>query len=112
MFHRVGAWCARRRGIVVVAWVLLLVAGGAISGSVGSDFSTQLNLPEVESKQGFDVLEREMGGIGTGIEGTIVIESDDGFDDPGGARAADRLPRQGRGNRRCHRLQPVRRRDP
>ncbi len=82
MFHRVGAWCARRRGVVVIAWVLLLVAGGAVSGSIGSDFTTQLNLPEVESKQGFDVLEREMGGIGTGIEGTIVIESDGGFDDP------------------------------
>lgn len=82
MFHRVGAWCARRHGVVVILWVVLLVAGGAISGAVGSDFTTQLNLPEVESKQGFDVLEREMDGVGTGIEGTIVIASDEGFDDP------------------------------
>ncbi len=82
MFHRLGAWCARRRVLVVIAWVVVLVAGGAISSSVGSDFTTQLNLPEVESKQGLDVLEAEMGGLGTGIEGTIVMYSDDGFENP------------------------------
>ena len=82
MFHRLGAWCARRRGIVVIIWVLVLVLGGAVSGAVGSNFSTELSLPNVESKRGFDILESEMGGLGTGTEGTIVMQSDSGFDDP------------------------------
>ena len=82
MFHRLGAWCARRRGTVVIIWVLVLVVGGALSGAIGSNFSTELSLPNVESKRGFDILESEMGGAGTGIEGTIVVQSDSGFDDP------------------------------
>lgn len=82
MFHRLGAWCARRRGTVVIIWLVVLVAGGALSGAIGSNFSTELSLPDVESKRGFDVLESEMGGVGTGIEGNLVIESPDGFEDP------------------------------
>jgi RND superfamily putative drug exporter len=82
MFHRLGAWCARRRGTVVIIWLVVLLAGGALSGAIGSNFSTELSLPDVESKRGFDVLESEMGGVGTGIEGNLVIESPDGFEDP------------------------------
>lgn len=82
MFHRLGAWCARRRGVVVIAWVLVLVVGGAVTSAVGPAFSTELSLPDVESRRGFDVLEAELGGVGTGIEGTIVMQSDAGFDDP------------------------------
>ncbi len=82
MFSRLGAWCARRRGTVLIAWVLVLVLGGALSGAVGSGFSTELSLPDVESKRGLDVLTAEMGGLGTGIDGTIVMYSERGFDDP------------------------------
>ena len=82
MFSRLGAWCARRKGTVVIAWVLVLVLGGAFSGAIGSNFSTEFGLPYVESKRGFDILEAEMGGAGTGLEGTIVMRSADGFDDP------------------------------
>ena len=82
MFSRLGAWCVRRRGTVLVAWALVLVLGGAVSGAVGSGFSTELSLPDVESKRGLDVLTAEMGGLGTGIDGTIVVYSERGFDDP------------------------------
>ena len=82
MFSRLGAWCVRRKGTVVIAWVLVLVLGGALSGGIGSNFSTEFGLPDVESKRGFDILEAEMGGAGTGLEGTIVFQSETGFDDP------------------------------
>ena len=82
MFSRLGAWCVRRKGTVVIAWVLVLVVGGSLSGAIGSNFSTEFGLPDVESKRGFDILEAEMGGAGTGLEGTIVFQSADGFDDP------------------------------
>ncbi|MHB1138453.1 MAG: MMPL family transporter, partial [Microthrixaceae bacterium] len=82
MFSRLGAWCVRRKGTVVIAWILVLVLGGALSGGVGSNFSTEFGLPDVESKRGFDTLEAEMGGAGTGLEGMVVFRSEDGFDDP------------------------------
>jgi RND superfamily putative drug exporter len=82
MFSRLGAWCARRRGTVVLLWLAVLVALGAWSGVVGSNFSTEFGLPDVESKRGFDILDEEMGGTGTGLEGTVVFQSEDGFDDP------------------------------
>ena len=82
MFSRLGAWCVRRKGTVLIAWLLVLVVGGGISGALGSNFSTEFGLPDVESKRGFDILEAEMGGAGTGLEGTIVLRSPEGFDDP------------------------------
>ena len=82
MFSRLGAWCARRRGTVVLLWLAVLVALGAWSGAVGSNFSTEFGLPDVESKRGFDILDEQMGGTGTGLEGTIVFQSADGFEDP------------------------------
>ncbi|MGH2686841.1 MAG: MMPL family transporter, partial [Actinomycetota bacterium] len=53
-----------------------------MSGAVGSGFRDEFNLPDVESKQGFDILDAEFGGQGTGIVGTIVFQADQGVDDP------------------------------
>ena len=82
MFSRLGAFCVRRRGLVVIAWLVVLVGLGAFSGAVGSNFSTEFGMPDVESKRGLDVLDEHMGGEGTGLEGTIVFQSEDGFEDP------------------------------
>lgn len=81
MFARLGSWCHRRRGRVVVAWILALVLLGAWSGAVGDDFRSEFDLPDVESRAGFDILESEFGGAGAGSSGTIVFESADGFSD-------------------------------
>ena len=83
MFSRLGSWCARRRRTVAVAWVLVLLALGGLQGVVGTNFSTEFGLPDVESKRGLDILERDMGGIGAGLEGTVVVAADAGVDDPG-----------------------------
>lgn len=82
MFARLGAWCARRNKVVLAAWVLLILAGGALSSSVGNAFSTDFALPDVESARGIKLLEKEMSGMGSGMQGTIVMRSDKGFDDP------------------------------
>ena len=47
MFARLGGWCVRRRGVVVIAWLVVLIAGGAISGVVGSNFRSEFDLPDV-----------------------------------------------------------------
>jgi putative drug exporter of the RND superfamily len=89
MFGRLGAWAHRRRRLVVAIWLLAVVAGGAAFGSIGSAFSTEFSLPDVESRRGFDILEAEMAGSGSGVEGTIVFRSETGFEDPSVRSAID-----------------------
>jgi putative drug exporter of the RND superfamily len=81
VFGRLGSWCYRRRGRVVIIWLLALVLGGAVSGAVGSNFKSEFNLPNVESRAGFKLLDKEFKGQGAGTTGTIVFESADGFSD-------------------------------
>ena len=71
MFSRLGAWCARRRGTVVIAWILVLVIGGGLSGAIGSNFSTEFGLPDVESKRGFDILEEQFDSDPEGARRTV-----------------------------------------
>jgi RND superfamily putative drug exporter len=66
----------------VATWVLALVLVGAVGGATGTEFADEFNLPDVESKQGFDILESSFGGQGAGITGTIVFRADQGVDDP------------------------------
>jgi len=56
------------------------VLGGA-AGAVGPKFRTEFDLPDVESRQGFDLLSKRFDGIGAGTTGTIVFQSTDGFSD-------------------------------
>ncbi|MEO5900600.1 MAG: MMPL family transporter, partial [Ilumatobacteraceae bacterium] len=83
MFARLGSWCYRRRGRVVLAWVVGLVLLGAISSGVGSAFTTKFGLPNgVESKKGLDILDARFGGVGAGLTGDIVVRADAGVTDP------------------------------
>jgi RND superfamily putative drug exporter len=67
--------------LVLAAWIGLLLIGFVVSGAVGSSFRDELNLPNVESKKGFDLLDENFGGRGTGLVGTIVFRADRGVDD-------------------------------
>ncbi|CAN5631380.1 MMPL family transporter [soil metagenome] len=82
MFTRLGTWCHDRRKLVLGLWLAVLVLGGAASSTVGGAFRDEFNLPDVESKQGFDILDEEFGGEGTGFTGTIVFRAEQGVDDP------------------------------
>jgi RND superfamily putative drug exporter len=82
VFARLGPWCHDRRKLVVVLWIAALVAVGVVSGMVGGGFRDEFNLPDVESKVGFDILEADFGGQGTGMVGTIVFRADQGVTDP------------------------------
>ena len=82
MFAKLGSWCHRRRRSVVVLWFLALVALGAASGAIGTSFKDEFTLPDVESRTGFDILDRSFGGQGTGITGSIVFRAEQGVDDP------------------------------
>jgi RND superfamily putative drug exporter len=67
---------------VVGLWVAVLIVGNGVSGAVGDAFRDEFNLPDVESRRGFDILEDNFGGQGTGVTGTIVFHADQGVDDP------------------------------
>jgi putative drug exporter of the RND superfamily len=82
VFGRLGSFCFRRRRLVVALWFVTLIVLGSVSGAVGTAFQDEFNLPNVESKQGFDVLEEHFGGQGTGVTGTIVFRADQGVQDP------------------------------
>ena len=66
MFSRLGTWCHDHRRLVLGLWVAVVVVGIAVSGAVGSAFRDEFNLPDVESRQGFDILDDHFGGQGTG----------------------------------------------
>ncbi|HUP72457.1 MAG TPA: MMPL family transporter [Acidimicrobiales bacterium] len=91
MFARLGPWCHDHRRLVLGLWVAILVLGGVLSGTVGSAFRDEFNLPDVESKTGLDILDAEFGGQGSGIVGTIVFSADQGVDDPAVEEAMQRL---------------------
>jgi RND superfamily putative drug exporter len=82
VFSRLGTWCHDHRKLVLGAWLGVLVFGFAVSGAVGNAFRDEFNLPDVESKTGFDILDDNFGGQGTGVVGTIVFQADQGVEDP------------------------------
>jgi putative drug exporter of the RND superfamily len=82
VFSRLGTWCHDRRKLVLGLWVGVLVVGFAMSGAVGNAFRDEFNLPDVESKTGFDILDDNFGGEGTGAVGTIVFQAQQGVEDP------------------------------
>ncbi len=91
MFARLGAWCHDRRRLVLGVWIAALVLFNMASGALGSAFRDEFNLPDVESKRGFDILEDEFGGQGTGIVGTIVFRAEQGVADPAVQSAMQQL---------------------
>jgi RND superfamily putative drug exporter len=82
VFSRLGTWCHDHRRLVLGLWVAVVALGFAVAGAVGSAFRDEFNLPDVESREGFDILDDHFGGQGTGAVGTIVFIADQGVDDP------------------------------
>ncbi|MEM9038175.1 MAG: MMPL family transporter [Actinomycetota bacterium] len=83
MLANLGRTFHDRRRTVVAVWLFALLGIGAVTGSVGPGFSSEFTLPDVESARGFDILEDEFGGAGSGIAGTIVFFAEEGVEDPG-----------------------------
>jgi RND superfamily putative drug exporter len=82
VFARLGSWCHDRRRWVVGLWLVALFALGGLSSAVGTDFRSDFNLPDVESRTGFEILEEQFDNEGAGITGTIVFRAEQGVRDP------------------------------
>jgi hypothetical protein len=70
------------RKVVLAGWILVLILAGFGSKATGSGFSTAFSLPNVESSRGFDIIQHNFGGRGTGRGGTIVFQAPQGVEDP------------------------------
>ena len=83
MFAKLGRWCFRNRGKVALLWLAALIVGGAVSGMIGTAYSSEFALPDVESRRGFDILDEHFADSSAGGEGgTIVFRAEQGVDDP------------------------------
>src|SRR5919106_3128442 len=56
---RLARWCVQHRRRTLVAWIVGLVAVGAISSAVGTRAATDFSLPGTESQRAQDVLDRD-----------------------------------------------------
>ncbi len=82
MLVRIARWCFNNPRKTVAAWVAVVLATFAAAGVIGPSFFAQLEAPESDSRNGFEVLEEHFGGIGSGLSGSIVFRAESGIDDP------------------------------
>ena len=89
---RISAWCFDHRIAAVALWVAGLAAVLGAAGAVGLTYDGVLDVPDSDSADGFDVLERRFPDLGAGgLSGTIVFRADQGVDDPEVAAAMEEL---------------------
>ena len=82
MLVRIARWCFQNPRKTVAAWVAVVLAVFAAAGLVGPSFYAELEAPDSDSRNGFEVLEEHFGGLGSGLSGSIVFRSESGVDDP------------------------------
>ena len=82
MLARLGTWSFRNPRKVVAVWVgVVVVVFGAVF-TIGAAFDAGFEIPDSESRRGFDALDTNFGGFGRGQSGSIVFRSESGVDDP------------------------------
>jgi RND superfamily putative drug exporter len=92
LLYRLGGFCARRRGIVLIVWLVVAVALGTLAGRLGTETNDNATLPGTDSQRAADVLERDFPGAENGTN-PIVLRASAGakLTDPREAAAVRRL---------------------
>ncbi len=81
MLSRLARWCVRHKFVVVFGiWVPLFIALGIASSVVGSDFHTQMQLPNGEARDVFTLLE-SVSKEEAGFDSQIVVKAPQGVAD-------------------------------
>ncbi|WP_030866612.1 MMPL family transporter [Streptomyces sp. NRRL S-37] len=75
VLRRLGEWCAHHFVVVIVAWLVALVALQVASRSAGGSYSDDFTLPDTQSQQGVEVLQRHDPQAG-GYSSQIVLHDD------------------------------------
>jgi putative drug exporter of the RND superfamily len=76
MLFRLGGAIARRRGVVLAVWFLLLVLAAGGATMLGDKYDDSVAIPGTESQQGQDVLSNRFGL--TGANGQVLITASSG----------------------------------
>ena len=83
VYMKVGRWCYRHRRLVVVLWLVALFGAGTAASAVGTAFESNPEAPESETRDGFEIIEEHFGeDFGAGFGGSIVVQADQGVEDP------------------------------
>jgi RND superfamily putative drug exporter len=80
--RRLARFCYRRRRAVVGVWAVLLVTLLTLANVAGGVFQVDFALPGSETQKAIDLLETHGFAERSGEQGQIVVESDNGVDDP------------------------------
>ncbi len=76
-----ATWCTGHRKTVIIGWVVALIGVGAVSGSVGSEFTEEFKLPSSDSVEAFELLEHRFPQQ-SGDSAQIVFRSPQGVRSP------------------------------
>ncbi len=82
MYARLGRWCYNHSWQVLATWIGILIAAGVSIGTIGPAYDGSFEIPESESADGFAIIDENFGGLGSGLQGTIVIKAEQGLADP------------------------------
>jgi putative drug exporter of the RND superfamily len=80
--ERLGALCYRRRGIVLLATLLVLVGLWAVAGPLGGEFAQSTSLPGTESHEATERLEDAGFDVRARDGGRAVVHAPDGVERP------------------------------
>jgi RND superfamily putative drug exporter len=75
--RKLGRWCFERRRWVVAGWLLVLVVVVALSTSTGSDYNSNLSLPNTDSQAAINLLTKNFSAA-SGESDQVVIETTGG----------------------------------
>lgn len=72
---------------MVGIWLVALVGVLALAGTIGASYENAIEVPDSDTKTGFEILDEHFGGVGSGLTGSIVFRAPQGVDDPDVAAA-------------------------
>lgn len=78
LLHRLGLAAVRRRGAVVVAWLLVLLGTGAAAVALSGPTSSTFEIPGQESTRALDLVAERFGEASQGAEAQVVVRAPDG----------------------------------
>jgi RND superfamily putative drug exporter len=73
LLYRLGRFAFRRRGLVTVAWVVLLGLVGVGAATLSGPTSNAFSIPGTESSRALDVIAEKMGGGGDTASANVVF---------------------------------------
>ncbi|MFT7841696.1 MMPL family transporter [Saccharothrix sp. BKS2] len=93
LLHRLGLASVRRRGVVVAAWLLVLLGVGAAAAVLTDDTVSTFEIPGQESTTALNIVTERFGETSSGAEAQVVVRAPDGgaITDPATARQVTAL---------------------